>query len=129
MDGRTAWIFLPLVAWACASLPPPRDADDIDRALVAAGKVGYTQYCTPCHGEGGAPGKVPVDLRTYVARHGGKFPAGDWLTVIADARPGAIHTDVWDRIQRDQSTRGDASASARGMVGQIARYVNSIQSK
>jgi hypothetical protein len=70
-------------------------ADQIDEALSNAGKVWYEKYCMPCHGAGGAPGKAvssatkePVDLRTYVQRHGGKFPANDWLAVIADARPG-----------------------------------------
>src|SRR5262249_60919236 len=57
-------------------------ADPIDDALSNAGKMWYDKYCTPCHGSGGAPGeavfratKQPVDLRTYVQRHGGHVPA------------------------------------------------------
>src|SRR5262249_55151523 len=57
-------------------------ADQIDDALSNAGQVWYAQYCTPCHGPGGAPGdavsrttKQSVDLRTYVQRHGGAPPA------------------------------------------------------
>jgi hypothetical protein len=30
--------------------------------------------------------KERVNLRTYVQRHGGKFPANDWLAVIADIK-------------------------------------------
>ena len=138
MDGRTAWrsrsnprvwIFLPLLAWAVGFSLPAWADDEIDRALVEGGKVRYAQYCMPCHGEGGAPGKAAVDLRDYVARHGGKFPAADWLAIVADARPGSVHTNVWDQIRRDQTGGIDASAAARGTLGQIARYVNSIQSK
>ena len=125
-----ARIFLPLIAWGLAFAAPAWADDEIDRVLAENGKLRYTQYCTPCHGEGGAPGKAAVDLRTYVARHGGKFPAADWLAIIADTRPGSVHTEVWERIRRDQQTGGiDASVVARGVVGQIARYVNSIQSK
>ena len=131
MASRTVWysILLPFIAWGLGFSPPAWADDEIDGVLAAGGKVHYAQYCTPCHGEGGAPGKAAVDLRTYVARHGGKFPAADWLAIIADTRPGSVHTDVWQRIQRDQSGSLDQSAAARATVGQIARYVNSIQSK
>jgi hypothetical protein len=128
MDGRTTWRFLSLVAWG-VGFSLPAWADEIDRALVEGGKARYAQYCTPCHGEGGEPAEAAVDLRTYVARHGGKFPAADWLSILADARPGSVHADVWERIRKDQPGGVDASAMARGTVGQIARYVISIQSK
>ncbi len=104
-------------------------ADQIDEVLAAGGKMRYEQYCTSCHGKDGAPGaKAKTDLRTYVARHGGKFPASDWIAVVADTRPGSIHTEVWDDI-RKESTGTNADVAARGIVGQIARYINSIQSK
>jgi hypothetical protein len=111
-------------------------ADDIDEALSGAGKVWYEKYCTPCHGPGGAPGtaaygdtKEPVDLRSYVARHGGKFPASDWLTLIADARPGNLHTKVWEKIKESQVGVTFNEAAARGVLGSIARYINSVQTK
>ena len=115
-------------------------ADDIDDALSNAGKVWYDKYCTPCHGPGGAPGsgagaavaratKQPVDLRTYVKSHGGKFPAADWLAVIADTRPASVHTEVWEKIKDAQAGMVQNEAAARGVVGSIARYVNSIQIK
>jgi hypothetical protein len=140
MEGRNTWrlrgnprapILLSLSLIACGvSLAAPAWADDeIEHVLAESGKVRYAQYCTPCHGGGGAPGKAAVDLRTYVARHGGKFPAADWLSIIADTRPGSVHADVWERIRRDQTGSADESVVARGIVGQIARYVNSIQSK
>ncbi len=56
-------------------------ADDLlHQAHVAAGRVWYDKYCTPCHGPGGGPGSAvyrvgdkPVDLRRYVARHQGQL--------------------------------------------------------
>jgi len=111
-------------------------ADEIDDALSGAGKVWYDKYCTPCHGPGGAPGnavasatKQPVDLRTYVKGHGGKFPTSDWIAIIADTRPASVHADVWDTIKQAQVGALQNDAAARGVVSAIARYVNSIQTK
>ncbi len=111
-------------------------ADQIDDALSTAGKVWYEKYCTPCHGAGGAPGtavsqatKKPVDLRGYVQAHGGTFPAADWLAVIADARPGGPHAAVWEDIKKAQAGSVQNDVAARGVLGSIARYVQSIQAK
>jgi len=121
IGGRIAFALV-----ACGMLVAPVRADDIDRVLEEGGKVRYQQYCTACHGPNGEPGSAKTDLRTYVKRHGGKFPAADWLAVIADTRPASPHTAVWERIRADQiNTSGDVAA--RGVVGQIARYVRSIQ--
>jgi len=136
--NRSLRYFLGLVAVAIALAPGTRvrAEDEIDQSLSAAGKVHYDRYCTPCHGAGGAPGKAvssstkqPVDLRTYVERHGGTFPAADWLAVLADARPGGPHAAVWRSIRQAQAGTTGSSAAARGTVGQIARYVMSIQAK
>jgi hypothetical protein len=98
--------------------------------------VWYEKYCMPCHGAGGAPGeavygatKEPVDLRTYVQRHGGKFPANEWLAVIADIRPGGPHAKVWRTIEQAQGGVAGKEAAARGVLGSIARYVVSVQTK
>ena len=127
---------LAALALVLAAGGPALAADQIDDALSGAGKVWYDQYCTPCHGPGGAPGdavsrttKQPVDLRTYVQRHGGKFPAADWLAVIADKRPASLHAAVWEKIVESQGGRVQGEAAARGIVGSIARYVISIQTK
>jgi mono/diheme cytochrome c family protein len=111
-------------------------ADQIDDALSDAGKVWYEKYCTPCHGPGGAPGKAvsratkePVDLRTYVQSHGGKFPVNDWLAVIADARPGGEHAKVWRTIKQTQGGSAGKDTAARGVLGAIARYIMSVQTK
>jgi mono/diheme cytochrome c family protein len=133
MSGRMrtgTWIIiLSIAAWGSWRAIPARAGDEIDRVLSEAGKARYEQYCTECHGPGGAPGsQAKVDLRTYVARHGGKFPAADWLAIIADARPASPHARVWEHIRKDQvGTSGNAAA--RAVVGEIARYVGSIQSK
>jgi hypothetical protein len=132
MDRRShtrAWIVLAVAACGISVAIPVRADDEIDRVLVEGGKMKYEQYCTSCHGQGGAPGSsAKIDLRTYVSRHGGKFPAADWLAIIADTRPGSVHTEVWDRVRKDQGTT-NADVAARGIVGQVARYVNSIQSR
>jgi hypothetical protein len=111
-------------------------ADQIDDVLSDAGKVWYEKYCTPCHGPGGAPGKAvsratkePVDLRTYVQRHDGKFPVHDWLAVIADARPGGEHAKVWRTIKQTQGGTVGKDTAARGVLGSIARYIISVQTK
>jgi hypothetical protein len=111
-------------------------ADDLEDVVARAGKVWYEKFCMPCHGAGGAPGdavysatKAPVDLRTYVARHGGKFPAPDWLALIADSRPGSVHAPVWETIRDAQGGTPQADVAARGVVGSVARYVISIQQK
>ena len=111
-------------------------ADQIDDALSGAGKVWYEKYCMPCHGAGGAPGKAvssttkePVDLRTYVQRHDGKFPVNDWLAVIADARPGGEHAKLWRTIKQSQGGGAGGDTTARGVLGSIARYIMSVQTK
>jgi hypothetical protein len=122
------------LALALGTAVPVLAADEIDAALSSAGKVWYGRYCTPCHGPAGAPGnaiakatKQPVDLRTYVRDHGGKFPAADWLAVIADTRPASVHANVWKKIREAQAGTPGSDAAARGVVGSIARYVISIQ--
>ena len=108
--------------------------DEVDDAVSGSGKVWYQRYCVPCHGVGGAPGSArfrasgePVDLRTYVQRHGGRFPAHDWLAVIQDARPGSVHAQVWRNIRRGQAGTTSQTPAARGVLGSIARYVASVQ--
>jgi mono/diheme cytochrome c family protein len=132
MSGRkrtgAGILVLAIVAWGSAGAIPAQANDEIDRVLSEGGKVRYEQYCTECHGPGGAPGKVKIDLRTYVARHGGKFPAADWLAIVADTRPASPHASVWKQIRSDQpGTSGNAAA--RAVVAEIARYVISIQSQ
>src|SRR5262249_14916080 len=87
----------------------PRAAETLEQVRAQSGKVWYDKYCTPCHGAGGAPGSAvykatekPVDLRRYVALHGGKFPAGRWLNVVSVDNPAAVHTETWHRIRDDQ---------------------------
>jgi hypothetical protein len=128
------WVALAIALVACTGSRVL--ADQIDDVLSSAGKVWYEKYCTPCHGPGGAPGeavssatKQPIDLRTYVQSHGGKFPAHDWLAVIADSRPGSVHAKVWQTIQHAQAGRVSNDATARGIVGSIARYIMSVQTK
>jgi mono/diheme cytochrome c family protein len=133
MDGRNrtrARSILFIVACTIGLAVPawPKD-DEIERVLAENGKIRYEQYCTSCHGKDGAPGeKAKTDLRTYVARHGGKFPTSDWIAIVQEVRPNALHAAIWDQIRKDQ-VGSNADVSARGIVAQMARYVMSIQSK
>jgi mono/diheme cytochrome c family protein len=125
------------VAVALAVLVPRGvRADEFENIHAAAGQVWYDQYCRPCHGAAGAPGtavyadtKATVDLRTYVARNGGRFPAAQWIAVVATDNPALSHTPVWQRIRRAHSQSGPAAAdvAGRAVVASIASYVRSIQ--
>ena len=114
-----------------------RAEDELQKARSEAGQVWYEAYCTPCHGKGGAPGsatypktKEPVDLRTYVQRNGGKFPAGEWIAIVGGSPRSPIHTDVWEKIRRKHQTSvASGNAAARGIVVSIAEYVISLQTK
>lgn len=121
--------------WA---LPHSTRADDeLQKARSEAGRVWYDQYCRPCHGPGGAPGtavypdsKEPVDLRTYVQRHGGKFPAGEWIAIVAGSPRSPVHGEVWEKIRWQHQTSAPSGAvEARGIVASIADYVISVQTK
>ena len=113
-----------------------RAEDELQKAHSEAGRIWYEQYCTPCHGQGGAPGsaaypgdKKPVDLRVYVKRHGGQFPAGQWFSVVLGPQPGLTHhTDVWNKI-KSQYRGGSGNTVARGIVASIAQYIISVQTK
>ena len=57
-------------SWALSN--GARAEDQLQKARADAGRIWYDQYCTPCHGKGGAPGtavypdsKKPIDLRQY----------------------------------------------------------------
>jgi hypothetical protein len=113
-------------------------------ARIQKGKVWYEEYCTPCHGAGGAPGsavfagtKRPIDLRSYQQRNGGTFPSMSWWDVTFSPQPGAVHTKVWETIRNDQSVTHaldsdrsrelERTIAARGIVANIEMYVMSIQ--
>lgn len=111
-------------------------ADELERIHAEAGRLWYEKYCMPCHGVAGAPGsavyaetKKPVDLRGYVARHGGKFPAARWIAVVTTENPALVHTDVWYKIRDAHGGGGTVSSDAAGraVVASIASYVRSIQ--
>ena len=115
-----------------------RAEDELQKARGEAGRVWYERYCMPCHGQGGAPGsavypesKQPVDLRVYVQRHGGKFPAGDWLAVVFGPQPGRTHhTAIWQKVRSQHGMEGQSGdAVARGIVASIADYIISVQTK
>ena len=110
--------------------------DEVQDARVQKGKLWYDQYCTPCHGAGGAPGsarfaatKKPIDLRTYAQRNGGKFPSERWWDLVFSYRPRGVHADVWQRIRNDQkeTVEVERDITAHTVVANIEFYVVSIQ--
>jgi mono/diheme cytochrome c family protein len=110
-----------------------RAEDDFEKIHAEAGRQWYDKYCTPCHGVAGAPGsavyadtKKPVDLRDYVERNGGKFPAARWISVVATDNPSLVHTDVWHSIRDSQGT-SNSNVAGRAIVASIASYIRSIQ--
>jgi mono/diheme cytochrome c family protein len=111
-----------------------RTADEFEKIQAEAGREWYDEYCTPCHGAAGAPGsamypntKKPVDLRDYVARNGGRFPAERWINVVTTDNPTLVHTDVWRRIRKSQGSSISSDVTGRAVVASIAYYVRSIQ--
>jgi mono/diheme cytochrome c family protein len=111
-----------------------RAADELEKVSAEAGRQWYDKFCTPCHGPAGAPGsatfadgKKPVDLRNYVARYGGRFPAERWITVVTTDNPSLVHTAVWKQIRDAQGTSISSDAAGRAVVVAIANYVRSIQ--
>jgi hypothetical protein len=114
-----------------------RAEDELQKVLSEAGRVWYDKYCVSCHGAGGAPGKAvypdskqPVDLRVYVQRHGGKFPVGNWLSVVSGPPTSRVHSEVWETIRKQHRTSVPTGEfEARGIVASIAEYVISVQTK
>jgi mono/diheme cytochrome c family protein len=111
-----------------------RAADEFEKIEAEAGRQWYDKYCTPCHGAAGAPGsaafadgKKPVDLRDYVARNDGRFPAERWISVVTTENPTLVHTAVWKRIRDAQGASISSDAAGRAVVVSIAHYVRSIQ--
>ena len=99
--------FLVVLGGSCVVPNRARAEDELQNARSEAGRIWYETYCTPCHGKGGAPGsavypktKEPVDLRTWFQRHGGTFPAGEWIAVVAGSPQSPVHSEVWEKIRR-----------------------------
>jgi len=109
---------------------------ELQQAHAAAGKIWYEKYCASCHGQGGGPGSAiyrgsdrPVDLRTYMKRNNGIFPAVEWIAVVEHVDLSSPHAAVWERIRTDQEGGAGQGAVARGIVASIADYIISVQTK
>jgi hypothetical protein len=120
----------------CCVAPSRAPAQEHPSPAGDNGRIWYEKYCTPCHGVGGGPGsavfpdsKQPIDLRTYVHRHGGNFPRENWLAVVLGDPVASAHSAVWEKIRTDEGTTADSELVAHGIVATIADYVISIQAK
>lgn len=123
---------------ACAIPLRARAEGPVQDARTQKGKVWYEQYCTPCHGSGGAPGsavfpgtKTPVDLRTISQRNDGHFPSVRWWQFVFSSDPRGVHAKTWERIRSDQTEtiEGERDIPAHGVVATIEYYVESIQTQ
>ena len=112
--------------------------EEVRDARIEKGKRWYDQYCTPCHGVGGAPGsavfaatKKPIDLRTIAQRNGGKFPSIRWWDFVFSSQPRGVHAEPWERIRNDQTETDELvrDIAAHGVAANIEYYVESIQNK
>lgn len=83
----------------------------------------WTRYC-------GLPREsTAVDLRRYVARHNGVFPAYEWIAVVEHFDLESPHAGVWEQIRTAQAGTTGQGAAARGVVALIADYIISVQTK
>jgi mono/diheme cytochrome c family protein len=100
----------------------------------------YMQYCASCHGERGngngpmAPVLVvkPPDLRTLTTRHRGEFPRARLGRIIAGDEVLAAHgtriMPIWgERLQDDVLGTVDKPAVARGRIGFVVDYLETLQ--
>ena len=119
-----------------AGVPALAAQNELEQAHVAAGQAWYEKYCTSCHASGGGPGSAlyrvggnAVDLRRYVARNNGIFPAHEWIAVIEHVDLTSPHSEVWEQIRSSQAGTSMQGAAARGIVALIADYIISVQTK
>jgi len=138
MSRTTAYLFSLMTTLIVAGIPSRvmSAENPLEQVHVAAGKVWYEKYCTSCHGQAGGSGSAvyrgtdkPVDLRTYVKRNNGIFPAIEWMAIIEHVDLSAPHATVWEKIRTDQEAGAGQGAVARGIVALIADYIISVQTK
>jgi hypothetical protein len=104
------------------------------------GETLYVQYCASCHGErGNGNGPVaialavkPSDLRTITVRHRGEFPRELLGRIIAGDEVIAAHgtrvMPIWgERLQDDVIGTVNKSAVARGRIGFLVDYLDTLQ--
>jgi hypothetical protein len=49
-------------------------------------------------------GRIEISLfgRTYVQRHGGAFPAAEWIAAVYSPNPAGTHSKAWETLKRAQ---------------------------
>jgi hypothetical protein len=100
----------------------------------------YVHYCASCHGDhGNGNGPVasaltvkPSDLRTIATRHQGEFPRELLGRIIAGDEEIAAHgtriMPIWgERLQEDVLGTVNKSAVARGRIGFLVDYLETLQ--
>lgn len=102
------------------------------------GQDSFQAYCAVCHGKdakGDGPAaknltKMPADLTTITARHGGKFPTKDVEEMIIGENRPSIHgtsdMPMWGPIFRNMDGDRDvATLRLKNLIG----YLESLQAK
>ncbi len=114
-----------------------------EKEVIAAGQLGYQQYCATCHGaEGKGNGPMtsiltvkPVDLTQLSKNHGGQFPFWPTYLVIDGRAPtpikghGTPEMPVWGKQFQMEEAGAAGSAQTRGKILQLVYYLQSIQEK
>jgi hypothetical protein len=74
-------------------------------------------------------GDKPVDLRRYVERHQGQFPAYEWIAVVEHVDLTSPHADVWEQIRTAQAGTSAQGRRRAESSCWIADHIISVQTK
>jgi len=141
--SKSRWI--PAIAGAglmLLALAPRAGAQTIKHEPITpmagvSGSEAYKNYCAVCHGIGGkgdgpaakALKTAPPDLTQLSARHEGKFPASAVKMTVLGEQTNPAHGSrdmpVWGTLFRSV----DSAAVTDLRVGNIVKYLESIQAK
>jgi len=105
-----------------------------------SGREMFVSYCAACHGnEGKGDGPAapwlkapPPDLTTLAKRHDGKFPGSYVVIVLRNgAAPihGTLDMPIWGPIFGAINGKGQDSPEVNLRISNVAKYLESIQSK
>ena len=109
---------------------------------ASSGKGMYVNYCAVCHGMDGkgvgpaakALKTPPPDLTVLAKKNGGTFPESHvYSVIVGDANMPASHGEkdmpVWAALFRESCGGVPAESEVHQRVGNLTKYVGSLQQK
>ena len=111
----------------------------VNRVDPTSGKMMYTSYCAPCHGQDGrGNGPVagslklqPTDLTTLAKANNGKYPDTHVVSVLRFgpdvAAHGTAQMPVWGPVLGKMSNAHATESTLR--ISNLSHYLQSIQAK